>query len=48
MERISSFFLMGYAQRSRTAFFNTSMKNNSLFGAINVEISFNTKTRHIY
>jgi hypothetical protein len=44
MERISSLFLMGYAQRSRTSFFNTCMKNNSLFWPINVEISFNTKT----
>jgi hypothetical protein len=27
MERISSFFLMGYAQRSRTSFSNTCAKN---------------------
>jgi hypothetical protein len=34
-----------YAQRNRTSFFNTCMKKNSLFWPINVEISFNTKTR---
>jgi hypothetical protein len=45
MEKISSFFLMGYAQRSRPSFFNTCMKYNSLFWPINVEIRFNTKTR---
>jgi hypothetical protein len=44
MERISSFFLMGFAQRSKTSF-NACMKKDSLFWAINVEISFNTKTR---
>jgi hypothetical protein len=48
MERISSFFLMGYAQRSRTSFFNTCMKNIFLFWPINVEISFNTKTRLVF
>jgi hypothetical protein len=30
MERISSFFLIGYAQRSRTSFFNTCIKKNYL------------------
>jgi hypothetical protein len=39
------FFLMGYAQRSRTSFFNTCIKNNSSFWPINVEISISTKTR---
>jgi hypothetical protein len=34
-----------YTQRSRTSFFNTCMKKNFLFWPINVEISFNTKTR---
>ena len=44
MERISSFFLMGFTQRSRTSFFNTCMKKNSLFWPTNVAISFNTET----
>jgi hypothetical protein len=39
------FFLMGYAQGSRTSFFNTCMKKNSLFWPINVKISFNTKIK---
>jgi hypothetical protein len=48
MERISSFFSHGLCtekQISRTSFFNTCMKNNSLFWPINVQISFDTKTR---
>jgi hypothetical protein len=39
------FFLMGYALRCRTSFFNTCMKNGILYFEINMEISFNTKTR---
>ena len=45
MEWISSFFLTGYGQRSRTSFFNTCIKKNFVFSLINVEIILNTKTR---
>ena len=45
MEWISSLFLPGYGQRSRTSFFNTCIKKNFGFWPINVEISLNTKTR---
>jgi hypothetical protein len=43
--RISSFFLMSYAQKSRTSFFNTCAKKTFRFWSINMEISINTKTR---
>jgi hypothetical protein len=36
--------VMGYAQRSRTSFFNTCMKKIWIL-TINMEISINTKTR---
>ena len=45
MEWISSLFLTGYGQRSRTFFFNKCIKKNFRFLPINVEIIVNTKTR---
>ena len=47
MEWISSLFLTGYGERSRTSFFNTIIKNNFGFLPINVQISFNTKFPHL-
>ena len=41
-ERISSFFLMGYAQGSRTSFFNTCAKKK-----LDFEISISTKTSNM-
>ena len=45
MEWISSLFLTGYGQRSRSSFFNTCIKKNFGFSPINVEIILNKKTR---
>ena len=45
MEWISSLFLTGYGQRSRTFFFNTCIKKNFGFWPINVKIILKTKTR---
>ena len=45
MEWISSLFLTGYGQRSRTSFFNKCIKKSFGFSPINVEIILNTKTR---
>ena len=42
---ISSLFLTGYDQRSRTSFFNKYIKKNFGFSPINVEIILSTKTR---
>ena len=42
---ISSLFLTGYCQRSRTSFFNKCIKKNFGFSPINVEIILNSKTR---
>jgi hypothetical protein len=46
MEWISSLFLMSYAQRSRTSFFNTCMhKSNFGFLQLNIATSLNMTTR---